>query len=388
MLLIWLMFPFVCCANWSPAPEGGLDGRLLQIHVVYSHGHISPKAFYAKDPHASSPIWNNGPLELTVLGRQQGFQLGKQLRSRYGTLLSKARAWETIEATSSYTSRTLTTSTALLAGLVSTANGTRSDIAWQPITVHTSTECSRALASNLHCPQYDYLKRRQNSDNDDDTRMLYRLLTKYTGEPIETSDALLNLYRCLEIERQAGLRIPKWTRPIYRTMMRHVVSTLRHSTETLKLKRLRSGPLINILTKYKNDSRDVHLYCTDDTVLGSLMDSFGFKIAEPPSFASAFVIEYREWSGVIHTQMWYSQGHESEPAKLQVPGCDIRCPWDKLKKQLKPLIPSDWTEECVIVKYERDVQSELRCVLAFVLVIVLLLGYFIKKYSRKAYLEL
>lgn len=322
-------------------------------------------------------------MELTVLGRQQGFRLGQQLRSRYGTLLSKASAWKTIRAATSDTSRSTTTSTVLLAGLKPpSANDTRSEIAW-PVAVHTD----RTLALDIHCTKYEHLKRTPNRV-DDETRMLYQLLTKYTGGLIESSDALLDLYACLEIERQAGLRMPKWTRPTYSIMRRHVVSALRHSTKTTEMKRLRSGLLINVLTKYKNDSRVINLYCTDDTVLFHLMDSLGFELSEPPSFTSAFIVEYRERNGVIHTQMWYSQNHESEPTKLQLPGCDARCPWNKLKKQVEPLIPNDWTAECTIVKYERDIASELRCVFAFIIVIVLLLGYFISKYSKKAYEEI
>ncbi|CAH2051736.1 unnamed protein product, partial [Iphiclides podalirius] len=357
MLTILLLFPSVWCEGyWSPASEEGLDGRLLQIHVVYSHGHMAPQAFYPEDPHASSAIWSNGPLELTVLGKKQGFRLGQALRSRYGTLLPKARAWKAVKAISSDTTRTLMTSAALLAGLIPpSADDIWSNIAWPPSAVHSSpAEYDRILAPRIQCSLYEHVLKRTPSRDDDETRMLYRLLTKYTGELIASPMDLLYLYTCLEIEKQAGLRIPKWTRRIYGTMKRHVVSSLRHSTESLELKRLRSGPLISVLTGYKNDSYNIHLYCTHDTVVSALMDSLGFELSAPPGFTSAFIVEYRELAGEVFTQIWYRQGAESELSRLQLPGCDVRCPLNELRRVVQPLIPRDWTEECSVRKQERD----------------------------------
>ncbi|CAG4968190.1 unnamed protein product [Parnassius apollo] len=393
MLFIILLFASVCSEEkkyyWTPAIEGGVDGKLLQVHIVYRHGHREPRAFYPRDPHASSPIWKNGPSQLTILGRQQSYQFGQNLRTRYQSLLPKERAWKTVKASSSDTVRTLMSSSVVLAGLIPpNSEDIWSNITWQPAAIHTTpSDFDNVLVSHPHCPEYDYLLNQLPNVNDTETKLLYNLLTKYTGKQIASSKTLLNLYTCLEIEAQAGLRLPNWTQKIYKTMEKQAANALLRSTQTLELKRLRSGPLLKKLINFKkyNSTYNIHLYCTHDTVVGSLLGSLGFELTEPPNFTSAFMVEYREVDGEIHAQFWYSRGPDGELTRLRLPGCGIRCPFTELSKLVEPLIPRDWTEDCTMLEYKRYLVSQLRFVFAISVLIVLIGWCIISKNNKESY---
>lgn len=79
---------------------------------------------------------------LLQIGKQQHYHLGKWLRQRYSTLLSKIYNKDEIYVRSTDVDRTLMSALSNLAGLYepSTTDIWNPAIDWQPIPVHTLTE--------------------------------------------------------------------------------------------------------------------------------------------------------------------------------------------------------------------------------------------------------
>ncbi|XP_068623843.1 testicular acid phosphatase homolog [Battus philenor] len=385
MFLIFALLNCSFCYSYILSEvKGDADGKLVQVHVVFRHGHREPKSFYPYDPHAFSNIWTNGPTQLTILGRQQAYRLGQQLRNRYKSLLPRVRAWKAIKATSSDTSRTLMTTAAVLAGLIPPyTEDIWSNITWQPAAIHTSPpEIDNILGPHPYCPRYDHLLNNLPNKSDNEKRLLYHLLSMYTGKHISSSNSLVNLYTCLDIESQAGFKLPSWTKPIYRKLTNYTIKALMRLTQTLELKRLRSGPLIKKITSYhKSKSYNIHLYCTHDSVLSGLIGSLGFDLIEPPSFTSALIVEYRIHAGEVTVQFFYRKGPVGELTRLKLPGCSDRCYLRQLKSIVHKLIPYNWSEDCAIT-YENNLESELQMVLAIITLIVLIGWCFIHKYTE------
>lgn len=148
------------------------------------------------------------------LGKQQHYNLGKWLRSRYNNLISDKYSKDAVFIRSTDVDRTLMSAEADLAGLFPPSQDQvwNPNVLWQPIPVHTIPESMDGLlAAKRSCPTYDYaLKKYKKSE--DFVRLnkrfqgLYDYLTEHTGRKVDSPTGANNLYNNLFIENLYNMR--------------------------------------------------------------------------------------------------------------------------------------------------------------------------------------
>lgn len=75
----------------------------------------------------------------------------------------------------------------------------------------------------------------------------YKELTEHTGQNMSTITDVEFLYNTLEIEKQHGLQLPKWTRKFYNNEMREIAArSLAIFTDSTIQKRLLGGTMVSL----------------------------------------------------------------------------------------------------------------------------------------------
>ncbi|XP_049878945.1 testicular acid phosphatase homolog [Pectinophora gossypiella] len=349
--MILTMLMFVSCEArqlWERAPEDGkLEGKVVQVHVVHGSGHAEPPACYPGDPHARAAVWKHGPGELTQHGRRQGFHFGENLRSRYLNLLPKERTYKYVKATSAKTTRYQMTSSVILAGLLSPkGDDIWSTVPWQPAVVNTDD-----ILAKPKCDRLEQLQKELKYEID--SEQLYYYVSVNAKTSVKDPKEMLEIFTCLETQKQAGLALPAWTRGFFYQMKREAAKTFRYDNE---VSRLEVGRILDTITKFNFSDKDnrINLYCTDSVTVGALMAALKLNQTESPNFLSAFVVEIRELEGWLHAQLWYRSGPNDELARMDWPDCGARCPLVKLRALLDPLIPKNWQKECALDQHKNN----------------------------------
>ncbi|GBP17690.1 Testicular acid phosphatase homolog [Eumeta japonica] len=384
---------------WHPVDEGAENGKLLQAHILFRHGHRVPMKSYPRDPNANATLWDDGYGQLTNIGRRQAFQLGRDIRARYGILVAKKRAWRSVRTVSSDYSRTLMSAQAVLAGLLPPEGSDRwSDLDWQPAPVRTKPQyMDDTLSAIPFCPRYLALLKNQSNVVPQEARTMYDYVQKHSGKTITSPTSLANLYICLDIERQAGLRLPEWTRTVYPEPMKsEAARSFLRSVATREMARLRVGPLLKDILRFNKNStgEPLRLYSTHDTVLAAFLGALGISSNAPPNFASVISVEHwRTSDGETHVQLWWREGPSGELTQLEWPECGKNCPLHRLKRILGPLIPEDWQTECEIGDETSTSLNERRetihfttivFVMSFIMLVVVIPIYVLMKYRSRS----
>uniref|UniRef100_A0A914DG09 Lysosomal acid phosphatase n=1 Tax=Acrobeloides nanus TaxID=290746 RepID=A0A914DG09_9BILA len=122
---------------------------------IWRHGDRTPSVLIPTDVNNTEETWELGLGELTKLGLQQEFRLGRFLRERYDGFLSKKYSPFEIYVRSSDYNRTLVSAQANMAGLFSPTDEEifMPDIKWRPIPVHTIPKyLDKLLNDEISCP--------------------------------------------------------------------------------------------------------------------------------------------------------------------------------------------------------------------------------------------
>lgn len=134
--------------------------ELKHVHIIYRHGDRGPMSVYPRDPHQAD-AWPEGLGQLTKLGKQQHFALGKYFRKRYAGYLSPQYKMTELYVRASDVDRTLMSAESNLAGLYLPANKNdrfNPDLRWNPIPIHTvPTDEDPLLRGGDVCPRLDQL---------------------------------------------------------------------------------------------------------------------------------------------------------------------------------------------------------------------------------------
>ncbi|KAJ8975475.1 hypothetical protein NQ317_019803 [Molorchus minor] len=200
------------------------DSELKSVIVLYRHGDRAPTKLYPKDPYNNASLyWPEGLGELTNVGLQHQFELGKWLRKRYSNFLPETFSPNNIYVQSTDKDRTLMSAAVNLAGLYPPTNTEvwNKNIVWRPIPIHTVPEGDDAvLAMKKACPKYDLLYEELLNSTffrivDEKNRQLYEYLSEKTGWNITTIRQIETIYSTLLIEQQYNLTLPPWTIGIF-----------------------------------------------------------------------------------------------------------------------------------------------------------------------------
>ena len=212
--------------------EGGdilSSADLIFVNAVYRHGAKSPKVgSFPNDPNNRNfnEIWPNGGKQLTEIGMQMQYELGKFFRKRYSGFLDETYRRNEIYVRSTDTDRTLMSSQCNLAGLYP-PNGKQKwnglSVSWQPIPVHTVPLKQDALLKyplRFGCSLYDKLLEDVRSSAEftsfvEKHRDFMKEITSLAGFPPTENDVKLvkrtrNLSSTVHSNLIEGLPLPGW----------------------------------------------------------------------------------------------------------------------------------------------------------------------------------
>lgn len=334
--------------------------ELKLVNVVFRHGDRTPdnngREMFPKDPYINYSFYPTGLGQLTIEGKRREHRLGQILRFRYNDFLGSLYKPKLVVARSSDFERTKMSLQLVLAGLFPPISVQRwnSHLNWQPIPTSYMQRVDDNLILTDECPQYlnEYnrvlilpeVQAKIYQFND-----LMSNLTKLTGKKMQTLFDLYFLYHTFVAESSLGLPLAEWAYDYfpYGPLFDAIVAQYDISSFTPLLRRLFAGPLIRAMTdnmiaeQNMNSDTKIYLYSGHETNIASLLQAFGVYEPHVPEYSSAIIMELQEINQEFYVKLLYYQGIPPTIKELQIPGCDVLCPFDKYLDLIEDLIPSD-----------------------------------------------
>ncbi|CAL1677644.1 unnamed protein product [Lasius platythorax] len=339
----------------------GAQPELKLVNVVFRHGDRTPdnngREMFPKDPYINYSFYPTGLGQLTIEGKRREHKLGKILRFRYNNFLGSLYKPKLVAARSSDFERTKVSLQLVLAGLFPPTGVQRWNyhLNWQPIPTSYMPRVEDNLILADECPQY--LNEYDRVLNMPEVQAkIYQFkdvmsnLTKLTGKKIETLLDMYFLYQTFVAESALGLPLLEWVYDYfpYGPLFDAIVTEYDITNYTPLLRRLFAGPLIramtdNMIAAQNANSPDtkIYLYGGHETNIASLLHAFGVYEPHVPEYSSAIIMELQEIDQEYYVKLLYYQGIPPTVKELQIPGCDVLCPFDKYLDLIEDLIPSD-----------------------------------------------
>lgn len=357
MALATLTFILINIVLVNALPD---DGDLRFVTILYRHGDRTPTSTFPTDKYNES-YWPLGWGQLTNLGKNQEFELGKWLREKYSEYLPLEYNEKDIYVEAEESSRTLMSAYANLAGLYEPTGGDiwREDIHWQPIPVRIMTDqIDYTEVEGRKCERYDQLleevlKSEAVVNESLKYTEVFKNLSVLSGIDISGTNfsGAAKVYSSFLIEEIHGFELPSWASDYYPQPLRDIKTFDRLlETYNLPMKKLQRGALVQkILNEFDRKingsirQKMWHYSAHDTDVLGVLrcLDIFDGQL---PSYACVLIFELYEQEGRHFVQISYRTNGEFKV--LKVPGCEALCPLETLKELVKPVIPGAWEDEC------------------------------------------
>jgi hypothetical protein len=336
---------------------------LRLVQVVFRHGDRTPTESYPNDLYKnSSEFWPIGLGQLTDVGKQQQYLLGRYLRSRYDGFIPPEYRTGEISIISSYFERTVMSLESNLAGLFQPSNKSTNwnpDLLWTPIPFQTIPKYEdNILAFKKPCAREDQLM--DEIDllplKSEDQELIDYIRGKAGLPETAVLDDILKVEDTLYITMVKNMTQPPWVTPDILTNFRRIRVEAEHrSMSTPELRRLRGGPLIGHFTeilKNRSEGRDnklkLAMRSAHDTTLTRFMDTLGIDYNIWPVYATSIMIELHENpENKFWVEMFYRNDTTRDPITLKLPQCEEQCPLSEFISIANPLIPDDWTKECL-----------------------------------------
>ncbi|EDV44076.2 uncharacterized protein Dana_GF16215, isoform A [Drosophila ananassae] len=382
-----------------------LPGQLKFVHVIYRHGDRTPVDPYPTDPWNNRKYWPTGWGQLTNLGKQEHYELGKWLRNRYSSILNTRYSNENIFVQSTDVDRTLMSAQSNLAGLFEPVGDDvwNPEINWQPIPVHTIPEKDDAiLAAKAPCPAYDYeLDKLESSPEFKELTKHYQDLFAYLGEksgrPVKTFTDAQYLNNTLFIENLYNLTLPGWTDKVFGHEELTYAANFAFSigTYTRKLARLKAGPLLKDIFQRFDDKasgrldpdRSMWVYSAHDTTVANVLNALKLFELHSPPYVACIMLELRVDNSNTPLVSVFYKNTTAEPQPLDIPGCGVSCPLKKLVKIYKDVLPMDWERECkrstMMMTYEEANLGAATGILILIILILMCASYALMIYYRR-----
>ncbi|KAL3265838.1 hypothetical protein HHI36_010034 [Cryptolaemus montrouzieri] len=314
------LFSVVVNLIMSTVCEKSNSDELLALTVVHRHGDRTPIVFYPNDPYKDSSIWNGTAAgDLTNVGKQQMYELGKWMRARYDNFLSKTYHKKEIYVLSSDEDRCIRSASALLAGLYPPVDTDvwNPNLPWNPIPVHAIPAQYDDILYNLKsCPRrmqlfMEFLKRSEEENKD-----LIKYLEKHSGKQMRSILDIMFLADALSIETKKKLALPEWTRALQPEKLKSIRDAyFYYQTSTLEITKFSVGRFHHELLKqfdayafYKERPHEtkVKIYSGHDINIHTILESLKIPHSVEIPLAAALLIELRKsTSGDLYVQMLY-----------------------------------------------------------------------------------
>ncbi|XP_030062357.1 prostatic acid phosphatase isoform X2 [Microcaecilia unicolor] len=397
LLLLFHLF------HLSPA-----ERRLKFVVLLYRHGDRSPLEAYPTDPHKED-AWPQGFEQLSQIGMQQHYELGKFLRIRYSGFLNDTYNRHEVYVQSTDYDRTLMSAQANLAGLFPPVDKEiwNPNLKWQPIPVHTTpVSQDQLLLPFQNCPRVkELLKDTLASKEFQNLLQPYQDVLKNvsheTGYSVTelTSGKLWLVYDTLLCEDKHNFTLPNWVTPDIKAKLQKLseffLLALFGLSNQLEKSKLQGGVIMKSILKNITDAtipsnlRKMIIYSAHDTTIGGLQMALDVSNGQLPPYAACHFFElHQEENGQYSIEMFYRNDSSEKPYVLTLPGCASPCPLQKFTELISPIIVEDWAKECGIINNSEGVIKGLAVTVGFlglaVIILLSLLCYFVIQ-TRRTY---
>ncbi|KAG5676091.1 hypothetical protein PVAND_005945 [Polypedilum vanderplanki] len=365
-MLLLLIFT-INFSDAKPAPDyilrhdNNLDLKL--VHVFFRHGARTPADTYPNDIYVNETFDPYGWGQLTNRGKQQMYELGQFLRSRYHHYLNKTLNLNEIYAQSTGVSRTKMSIQLVLASLYpprDTALEWNTKLNWQPIPYnYEELNQDSLLLVRKPCPRYhEELVRVMQEDISDELKKnanLFDELTNITGLHIQTPDDIQSLYSTLKAEKEFGLVLPKWTLDYFPKRLQEMTDkSYVYNAYNSELKRLKGGVFVKkALGDWKSKidnkiSQKIFVYAGHDSTVTNILSAFNVWKTQFPDYGFTGILELSQHKKTKQygIEIFLKKTNKIELTQLIIPGCSRFCELSRVEELLKENIPNDWNAEC------------------------------------------
>ncbi|XP_011267548.2 venom acid phosphatase Acph-1 [Camponotus floridanus] len=336
--------------------------ELKLINVIFRHGDRTPDnngyELFPTDPYLNYSFFPTGLGQLTNNGKKREYELGQALRSRYEDFLGNLYLPKLVVGHSSDYDRTKMSLQLVLAALFPPTDRRQqwnADLNWQPIPVtyvsriddnfYLSDECPKFLDEYGRILNLPEIKKEMSR-----FKNIMSKLTELTGKKIEKPLDLYYLYHTFVAESSMNLTLPEWAYdyfpdgPLFDT----IVLSYNIASYTSLIRKLYAGPMIraifnNMITE-KNpipSNTKLYLYSGHESNIAAMLHAFKLYKPHVPEYSSAVILELLEQNKQYYVKFLYYRGIPPIFDELQIPGCEMLCPFDKFSYLIQDLIPSD-----------------------------------------------
>uniref|UniRef100_A0A8I3S721 acid phosphatase n=2 Tax=Canis lupus familiaris TaxID=9615 RepID=A0A8I3S721_CANLF len=356
--------------------RGAVAKELKFVTLVFRHGDRSPIETFPNDP-IKEASWPQGFGQLTQLGMEQHYELGQYIKKRYGKFLNESYKREQVYIQSTDVDRTLMSAMTNLAGLfppegISIWNPS---LPWQPIPVHTlSLSEDRLLYLPFRdCPRFKELTEETLKSEEFQKRLhpykdFIETLPTLTG--YHTQDLFgmwTKVYDPLFCESVHNFTLPSWATEDTMTKLKELselsILSIYGIHKQKEKSRLQGGVLVSeILNHMKiatqpSNHRKLIMYSAHDTTVSGLQMALDVYNGILPPYASCHIMELYLEKGEYFVEMYYRNETQHEPYPLTLPGCTPSCPLTEFAELVAPVIPQDWSTECMTTSNDQGTED-------------------------------
>ncbi|KRT82078.1 Phosphatase [Oryctes borbonicus] len=288
------------------------EESLQLVHVFFRHGSRTPEErhLFPNDVYQLKDFLPMGYGQLTNLGKQNGYQLGKVLHNQYKTFLGDIYTPDVVEATSTDFDRTKMTVLLVLAGLFppSVSQMWDEDLSWIPIPYYFDKYegDKRLRRPNYYCPRYveelnKVYETPENKKLEKDYKEIFAYIEEHVGKPIRNVDDVLGIFQTLYAEQHMNLTLPEWTEAVYPEPMGFLAGLQCHYENYNDiLKRLFGGRMLEEVIEHmeakmantlRPSGRKIYLYSGHEYNVINIMAALNVYVSHVPKYSAAVMVE-------------------------------------------------------------------------------------------------
>ncbi|ERE75344.1 prostatic acid phosphatase [Cricetulus griseus] len=236
---------------------------------------------------------------------------------------------------------------------------------WQPIPVHTvSLSEDRLLYLPFRdCPRFKELQSETLQSEEFQRRLhpyksFIETLPSLSGFPGQDLFGIWSkVYDPLYCESVHNFTLPSWATKDAMTKLKELselsLLSLYGIHKQKEKSRLQGGVVINeILKNMKTATQSQKykkfvMYSAHDTTVSGLQMALDVYNGILPPYAACHIMELYHEEGRHFVEMYYRNETQHEAYPLTLPGCTHSCPLEEFAELLDPVIPQDWSTECM-----------------------------------------